>query len=135
MNLYRLVFPETSRRFPGKRWLNVILRSLHLCSASVFAGGFIFDIPYEQLRFAYIATAITGLLMMLIDVLSNGIWLIQNRGWMIILKVVLLGHLALMNPYQKWAILGIIFLSGIVSHGPAVFRYYSVYHRRMVEKI
>lgn len=135
MSLFRLVFPENSRRFPGKRWVNVILRSLHLCSASGYAGGFLFDIPYEQLRLFYITTAITGLLMILIDVLGNGIWLIQNRGWLIILKVILLGQLALIDPYQKWGILGIIFFSGIVSHGTAAFRYYSVFHGRMVEKL
>ncbi len=135
MSLYRFVFPENSRHFPGKRWLNVIFRSLHLCSASVYAGGFMFDVPYEQLRFVYITTAITGLIMMLMDILSNGVWLIQNRGWMIILKVLLLGQLALMDPYQKWGILGIIFLSGIVSHGTAAFRYYSIIHRRMIEKM
>ncbi len=94
-----------------------------------------FDVPYEQLRFVYITTAITGLIMMLMDILSNGVWLIQNRGWMIILKVLLLGQLALMDPYQKWGILGIIFLSGIVSHGTAAFRYYSIIHRRMIEKM
>lgn len=135
MSLFRLLFPENSRRFPGKRWLNVILRSLHLCSASAYAGGFLFDIPYEQLRFAYIVTAFSGLAMMLIDLLSNGVWLIQNRGWMIVLKVILLGQLALFDPHQKWAILGVIFFSGIISHGTASFRYYSVIHRRMIENM
>lgn len=135
MNFFRVVFPEESRRFPGKRWLNVIIRSIHLCSASGYAGGFLFDVPYEQLRIFYIATALTGLAMILMDVLTNGVWLIQNRGWMILLKVILLGQLALIDPYQKWGILGIIFLSGIVSHGTAAFRYYSIYHRQMVEKL
>lgn len=135
MSLYRFVFPENSRRFPGKRWLNVVMRSLHLCSASAYTGGFLFDVPYEQLRFVYITTAITGLIMMLMDILSNGVWLIQNRGWLILLKVLLLGQLALIDPYQKWGILGIIFLSGIVSHGTAAFRYYSLFHRRMIEKL
>jgi len=135
MNLIRLIFPSESRRIPGKRWLNVIFRSLHLCSASTYAGGFLFDVPYEQLRIFYITTALTGLAMMLMDVLTNGIWLIQNRGWMMLLKVILLSHLALLDPFQKWGIVGIIFLSGIVSHGTAAFRYYSLAHRRMVENL
>lgn len=133
--MFRLIFPENSRRIPGKRWLSVILRSLHLCSASGYAGGFLFDVPYEQLRLFYITTAISGLLMILLDLVSNGIWLIQNRGWMIIVKVLLLGQLAVFSPYEKWGILGIVFLSGIVSHGTSGFRYYSILHRRMVEKI
>ena len=121
MSLLSLIFPQDSRHFFGKRWLNVLLRSVHLCSSSGYAGGFLFDVPAEQLRLLYIVTAITGLIMILFDVLSNGVWLIQNRGWMIILKVLLLGQLALLDPFQKWGIFGIILLSGIVSHGTAGF--------------
>ncbi|MFH2133408.1 MAG: hypothetical protein ABIK68_23765 [bacterium] len=133
--MFRFVFPEDSRHFPGKRWLSVIVRSFHLCFASGYAGGFLFDIPYEQLRLFYIGTAVTGLLMILMDLISNGVWLIQNRGWMIILKIVLLGQLALIDPYQKWGIFSVILLSGIVSHGTSGFRYYSIIHRRMIEKL
>lgn len=135
MGLFSLFFPENSRHFIGKRWLNVLLRSIHLCSASGYAGGFLFDVPSEQLRLLYIITAITGLLMILSDVFSNAVWLIQNRGWMIILKIVLLGQLALIDPFEKWGIFAIILLSGIVAHGTAGFRYYSIFHRRMIEKI
>ncbi len=135
MALFRLVFPENSRHFPGKRWLNVITRSFHLCAASGYAGGFLFDLPYEQLRPYYIATAVTGLLMIFLDLFSNGVWLIQNRGWLIILKIIFLGELILIDPYQKWGIFAIILLSGIVSHSTSGFRYYSIIHRRMIEKL
>jgi hypothetical protein len=135
MGLFNFVFPKDSRHFFGKRWLNVLLRSVHLCSASGYAGGFFFDVPAEELRLFYIVTALSGLVMILFDVYSNGVWLIQNRGWMILLKVVLLGQLALIDPFQKWGIFGIILLSGVVSHGTAGFRYYSIFHRRMIEKL
>ncbi|NQU64757.1 MAG: hypothetical protein HQ517_10835, partial [SAR324 cluster bacterium] len=108
MGLFSLFFPENSRHFFGKRWLNVLLRSLHLCSASGYAGGFLFDVPSEQLRLLYVITAITGLVMIFLDVFSNAVWLLQNRGWMIILKVLLLGQLALIDPFQKWGIFAII---------------------------
>lgn len=125
MSLFRLVFPKDSRDFWGKRWLNVVMRSMHLCGASGYAGGILLDVASEQVRIFFLITAISGLIMMVVDIFSNGIWLIQNRGWLIVLKIILLGMLPLIAPYQKWGLLGIIILSSIVSHATADFRYYS----------
>ena len=135
MSLFRFVFPQKSRDFPGKRWLNVMMRTLHICSATGYGGGVLLNLPYEQIRIYYIITAISGLVMVLVDVFSNGIWLIQNRGWLILLKIVLLGNLWLITPYEKWGLLAIIALSSIVSHGTANFRYYSPFFRKRIEEL
>jgi len=111
------------------------MRTLHICAATGYGGGVLLDQPYEQIRLFYILTAISGLTMVLVDVFSNGIWLLQNRGWLIILKIVLLGTLWLIAPYEKWGLLGIIALSSIVSHGTANFRYYSPFFRRRIEDL
>ncbi|MCP4756159.1 MAG: hypothetical protein GY866_35300 [Proteobacteria bacterium] len=135
MKIFRLIFPENSRDFYGKRWLNVVLRSVHLCGACGYAGGVLLDVTSEPVRIFYLVTAISGLIMMAIDIISNGIWIIQNRGWLIILKIFLLGQLPLIAPYEKWGLLGIVVLSSLVSHATANFRYYSPLHRRKIEKL
>jgi len=133
MNLFRLVFPEQNRGFWGKRWLNVYLRSAHLCGACGYSAGILFDVTSKHVLTFYLITAISGLLMIVIDVFTNGIWIIQNRGWMIILKTVLAGHLLLIAPYEKWGLFAIIIFSSIVSHATGNFRYYSVFHRKRVD--
>ncbi|MCP4754696.1 MAG: hypothetical protein GY866_27765 [Proteobacteria bacterium] len=133
MSLLRIFFPENSRDFFGKRWLNVLLRSVHLVGASGYTGAVFFDVTSEPARIFYLVTALSGLVMVAIDIISNGIWIIQNRGWIIILKIILLGQLSLIAPYEKWGLLGVIVLSSLVSHATANFRYYSPFHRKKIE--
>lgn len=133
MSLFRLVFPEKNRSFPGKRWLNVIFRSIHICGVVAYSGGVFFDAPFSQLGLPYAITAISGLAIIALDVYGNGVWLIQNRGWMIILKLLALGVLHRFETYEKIGLMVVIIISSIVSHGTANFRYYSVYHRKRTE--
>ncbi|MBM9514237.1 hypothetical protein [Desulfogranum marinum] len=132
MRLSNIFFPEESRGFPGKRWGNVIFRSLHLCGMAVYTGGLYFDVAAPLLTPWYIATAASGLLMMGADIYSNGKWIFQNRGFLIIIKILILGilHHSTINPI--WPVLWIIFASGLISHGTATFRYYSIFHRRQI---
>lgn len=133
MGLFRVIFPAFNRFFPGKRWVRVTLRSLHLCGVCGVVGGVFFDIPVKQLVEFYLISLSSGLFLMLIDVYSNGIWLIQNRGWVILVKVVVLANIDVFGDQSKWVLLIIVFVSGIVSHATADQRYYSIYHRRRVD--
>ncbi len=132
MSLQTIFFPEESRGFWGKRWINVLLRSLHLCGVGVYTGGVFFNVAPDLVLESYVFTAITGLIMMGIDIYSNGKWVIQNRGWLIILKVVLLGLLPHIGIYKKWGVIGIILLSSLVSHATADFRYFSPLHGKKI---
>ena len=75
MSINRVLFPEGNRSFPGKRWMRIVLRSLHLCGACGVVGGVFFDAPVAQLAYFYMATMLSGLCLALIDVFTNGIWL------------------------------------------------------------
>jgi len=130
---FRLLFPDHHRTFPGKRWLNISLRSCHILFSSGYAGGVFFDLPFEQLKIFFLLTALTGLSMMLLDFFSNGILIIQNRGWLIVLKLLLLGSLHWFEPWHKIGLVIVILLSGVVSHATGNFRYYSIYHRRRID--
>jgi len=126
-------FPKKNRNFPGKRWCRITLRSLHLCGICGVVGGAFFDVPEARLNNFLMVTVFSGIWLILTDLYTNGIWLIQNRGWTILLKILIFTQLALFAPYERWVLLGIVILSGVVSHAPSNFRYYSIYHRKRVE--
>lgn len=132
MSLKQLFFPLESRSFWGKRWLNVVFRSLHICGLSVYCGGVFFSIASDLLLDSYLITAFSGFAIIGMDLYSNGKWIFQNRGFLIIVKVVVLGLLPHFPDYHKWLLLLIIIWSSVISHATADFRYYSLFHRKRI---
>ncbi len=80
----------------------------------------------------YIFTAVTGMFLMALDIFGNGKWIFQNRGASVLFKVFVLGILTHTQLLNIWIIIFIIFLSGITSHAPAKFRYYSIFHGKEI---
>ncbi len=132
MTLKQLLFPEQSRSFPGKRWANVGIRSLHLLGVAMFSGGLYFDINQTALLPWYMMTAVSGVALTALDTYGNGKWLIQNRGASVLFKIAVLGILTHTHMLNKWVIILLIILSGVTSHAPARFRYYSLYHGKEI---
>nr|WP_067287312.1 hypothetical protein [Marinobacterium profundum] len=130
-----LLFPSPSRKVPGKRYLNIALRSLHLVGIAGLAGHFLYQLPTAQwLGFLWLGFG-AGLSMVLIELYCDGVWLLQLRGQAILLKVFLLGLVipwpVLMAPVFVLAIL----ISGFFAHAPGNLRYYSLYHGRVVKAL
>ena len=42
MHLKQLLFPAESRFLPGQRWVNILLRTLHLIGIAGLGGGFFY---------------------------------------------------------------------------------------------
>lgn len=130
MHLKQLLFPETSRTFFAKRWLDISLRTLHLIGIMGIAGGVLFAAP-EGLWLPYAKlTILSGVAMVVLSVWSNGIWLIQLRGLMIIVKLMLLTFVSLDQNNSLVILIIIVIISGIISHAPAKIRYYSPISRK-----
>ncbi len=135
MSLRQIIFPQESRLFPGQRWVNISLRTLHLLGMAGLGGGYFYAAPGEAwLGFLYL-TLVSGLALMLLSIWSNGIWLIQLRGQAILLKVLLLGLMPVWPEQQMFLLIAVIVLSGLISHAPGDVRYYSVFHRRRIENL
>jgi hypothetical protein len=132
MSLRQFLFPVESRSFWGKRWLNVIFRSVHLCGMGVYTGGVFFGVAQAAVMPSYLVTAFSGLAIMGMDLFGNFKFVFQNRGAFILVKLVLLGMLPHFPEYQKWGLLGIIVVSSVISHATANFRYYSLFHRKQI---
>jgi len=96
------------------------------------AGGALFQLPIELwLNYLYI-TVLSGCSMVIIEIWSNGIWLIQLRGLATLLKLAVLS-LALISGLQPYMIFSAIILSGIFAHAPGKVRYYSIFHGKVIE--
>ena len=115
-----------------KRWLKISLRTLHLLAIAGVGGGILFGLDEALwINYWWLAMA-SGVLMMLMDIISNPVWLVQVRGVVIELKLVLLALLGLYPDWDSFLLFVIIIISAVISHAPGKLRYYSLYHRRVI---
>ena len=134
-SLRQQLFPARSRGFPGKRWVNIGLRTLHLVGTAGLGGAYLYQAsPADWLPYLWL-TVTTGMVMALLECWSNGIWLIQLRGLVIMLKLVLLALIGLTQGAELVLFLLVIGLSGVIAHAPGSVRYYSPYHGRRLEHL
>jgi len=121
--LFPRLFPKTSRTFYGKRWLNIFLRTMHLIGIAGVGAAFLYQAASEFWLPYMILTLISGAMMVVVEIWSNGIWLIQIRGLATILKLMILS-LTFWFGLKASIIILVIIISGIISHAPAKIRYY-----------
>lgn len=79
MCIKKIIFPEQSRSFYGKRWLDILLRTVHLIGLLGVAGGVLFNAPQSLWLPYFLTTILSGSAMVLLSLWSNGNWILQNR--------------------------------------------------------
>jgi hypothetical protein len=103
-----------------------------LLAVAGVGGGILFALEKDLWINYWWLALVSGVLMMAMDIAANPVWMVQVRGVVIIVKLILL---ALMVSYPAWGsllLLVIIIISAVVSHAPGTLRYYSLYHRRVI---
>ena len=115
-----------------KRWSKISLRTLHLLALAGVGGGILFGIQEDLWVNYWWLAMVSGILMMMMDVISSPIWLIQVRGVVIYVKLILLACLGIYPEWDNIILAVIIIISGVVSHAPGKLRYYSIYHRQVI---
>ena len=133
MSLYRLLFPSDYRTFRGKRWVKITLRTAHLVGTAGLGGGFLYQAPREFWLPYLTLTIASGFAIMLLELWTNGLWLIQLRGIAILFKLVLLSCLHFFPERGGLALVLSVVISGLISHAPGDIRYFSVLHGRRVD--
>ena len=109
--------------FPGRRWVIVALRALHLV-AVIALGALLLGAPGAPGWSAgSIAAAVlgSGLAMLALDLLSQRQHLRTVAGLTALLKLVLVAVLALAP--ALWLFWVLVVVSAVVSHAPATFRH------------
>jgi hypothetical protein len=133
MALKALLFPRVSRTFPGKRWLNISLRTLHLIGVAGLGGAYLYAAPRE-LWAPYLWLSLgSGFGLVILSVFSNGIWLLQLRGLLILFKLFLLGVMLWLPGFSLSLGISVIVISSVIAHAPGDVRYYSIWHGRRIE--
>jgi hypothetical protein len=135
MSLMRPFFPQQSRTFPGKRWLNISLRTLHLIGVAGLGGAYLYAAP-KELWEPYLWLSLgSGVALVTTSLYSNGIWLLQLRGLLILFKLGLLGAMLWLPGFSLQLGVTVIVLSSVIAHAPGNVRYYSIWHRRRIENL
>jgi glucan phosphoethanolaminetransferase (alkaline phosphatase superfamily) len=116
----------------AKRWIKISLRTLHLLSVAGAGGGILFGIEKDLWINYWWLALVSGALMMVIDIVSNPVWVVQVRGLVIFLKLILLAFLGQDPVLDRILLIVIIIISAIISHAPGKLRYYSVVHRKSI---
>ncbi len=133
MSLLRALFPPHYRKLPGKRWINISLRTLHLIGTAGIGGAYLLgSAPAEWLYFLWLTVA-SGIAMMAIEVWGNGVWLVQVRGVAILAKLALLGAMPLFPDSAAAIFTLVIVVSAVGAHAPGRLRHYSLLHGREVD--
>jgi hypothetical protein len=116
----------------AKRWTKISLRTLHLLAVAGVGGGILFGLEKDLwINYWWLAMA-SGILMMLIDIISSPVWMVQVRGVSIFVKLILLAYLGSNPDWDAPLVVLIIIISAVISHAPGKLRYYSVYHRKVI---
>lgn len=125
MNYTKILLPQQSRTFTGQRWLSILLRTLHLIGVSGVGAAFLFSVSKDQWQPYMLLTITSGCAMVILEVWSNGIWLIQLRGFSTLLKLLILSLMFVFEP-QAYILFSIIIIAGLMSHAPGNIRYLSI---------
>ena len=80
------------RDFSGKRWLNVALRTLHVCGIILLGASLTGAAPP---LLAVVLTVISGGLMFAIDLWANPGHIRETAGFGVLVKLLLVGGMAL----------------------------------------
>ena len=135
MQLLQFIFPKKNRDFAAKRWIKITLRTGHLIGMAGMAAHVLSDTFITDWLFYIHLTIASGVVMMLLDIWSNGVWLLQLRGQVIIIKLGLFAALLMTDQYDSVFLFSMIIISGLIAHAPSDIRYYSIFHRRRIESL
>lgn len=110
------------RDFPGRRWLSVVLRGVHLIAVIQYSAIVLYAVPDDQVPHAGIAVLVSGVLVWLLDLWYRPSHLMEGAGLSMLLKLLLLGGMLAVPSLRAplfWIIVG---WSALFSHAPASYR-------------
>ena len=111
---------DTIRDFPGKRWLNVALRTIHLSGLVVLGAGLL---GAGHVSLGATITFASGLAMFAIDTWANPAHLRETAGFGVLAKLLLVGLMAWQPAYALPIFWIVLVLSTLLSHAPGSFRH------------
>ncbi|MBM4090846.1 MAG: hypothetical protein FJ276_15695 [Planctomycetes bacterium] len=125
--------PTRGRRFPGKRAVNIALRTAHIGVSGVLLGGHVFAVGADRLTPWLVAVVITGVLLTCVEAYPRACWFYQGRGLFVLAKLGLICLVPWFWSYRVAILSAVVVLASVGSHMPARYRYFSVLHGRVLD--
>jgi uncharacterized membrane protein len=113
------------RLFPGQRWLNIVLRGLHLTGIAGMAGGFLFDLPETQWAIYGLLAIATGAALTALYIRTDAGWLLKLKGQAILAKLALLALAHFLPAVRAEVFVLVVLLSAFFAHAPDRVRSYA----------
>jgi hypothetical protein len=127
-----ILFPVPRRTLPGARWWNIAARSVHLAATGVLLGGHFFGAPAAQLLpFLWLA-ALTGAVLIGLEVYPSAHWLHQICASAVAMKLGLLCVIPFAWDYRVPILFMVVGIASAGSHAPRKIRHYSWLYRRVL---
>lgn len=115
---------ENVRDFPGKRWLNVALRTLHLIGLVLLGAGLLDN---GEIGTGALITFVSGFGMFAIDTWANPAQLREIAGFGVLVKLLLVALMAWQTAYAALIFWLILIISTLLSHAPGAFRHHRLF--------
>lgn len=126
-DLSRLLFPSPTRKIPGRRWVKILLRAIHVCFVCGLVGLFV---AHERLdQFWLVGTGCSGAAILLLDLHASAVFLLQVRGLIVLTKIAAFFTLPALGASALWVLFALVILSVVSSHASSGFRYYLIFGR------
>ena len=97
-------------------------------------GGTAQGLTPAELPWAWGMTAASGAVFVALELHSSGVWLLQLKGWAVVLKALLLIAAWLSTDGALELLLVAVVIGGISSHMPGKYRYYAPLHGRVIKE-
>ena len=130
---FRLMIPPEPRQYTGQRWAKMTARAAHVVLSGVYLGAFVFHVEPADRWPWFMATLFSGLLIVCLDLYESGGFLLQLRGVVLALKLVLLAFLPRFGEAAVWVLAAVAIMSVISSHASSSFRYYLIWGRGRIK--
>lgn len=115
---------KNRRDFPGRRWLSIGLRSLHLVGVVLLGAAMLGSGDREA---AGTLVMVSGLLSYALDLWSQPGHFGELAGVFIVVKLLLVGAMLAFPAFALPLFWGLVVASSLVSHAPGHFRHIRVF--------
>jgi hypothetical protein len=126
----RLISAGPGQRPAWTRFLDIVLRTIHVLVISVFFGGTVFKVPAHQLLPFRTLSIITGVALIVSELSHHRRWPSQGRGLMVYIHVGLFGLASFRPDLAIPFLLAALVIGMTGSHMPKKLRYWEFIHGR-----
>ncbi len=127
------VFPDQPRDFPYRREVKIALRAAHVLCAGSLLGAYLFGVESARSEPWLLATIVSGLSIVALDLHESAAFLLQVRGVVVTAKILVLVALPWLGGYEAWFLGAVVVASVVSSHASSKVRYRMVVGRGRVK--